>query len=55
MAGLNDLLEKFDEIDVSEYVEFFESRRIGGDVVVHSRFKASLQGICWICKEWVCW
>lgn len=40
MPGLNDLLEKFDEIDVSEYVEFFESRKIGDDVVVHSRFKA---------------
>ena len=40
MSRLNDLLAKFDEIDVSEYVRFFESRRIGDDVVVHSRFKA---------------
>jgi hypothetical protein len=40
MMGIDDLLAKFDEIDVSEYVEFFESRRIGDDVVVHSRFKA---------------
>jgi len=40
MSRLDDLLEKFDEIDVSEYVEFFESRKIGDDVVVHSRFKA---------------
>ena len=40
MSGVDDLLEKFDEIDVREYVEFFESRKIGDDVVVHSRFKA---------------
>lgn len=40
MQGISDLLEKFDEIDVREYVEFFESRKIGDDVVVHSRFKA---------------
>ena len=39
MQGINDLLAKFDEIDVSEYVEFFESRKIGENVVVHSRFK----------------
>lgn len=47
VSGINDLLEKFDEIDVSEYVEFFESRKIGEDVVVHSRFKADdLRLIC---------
>jgi len=40
MSRLDDLVAKFDEIDVSEYVEFFESRKIGDDVVVHSRFKA---------------
>jgi len=40
MSGLDDLVAKFDEIDVSEYIEFFESRKIGDDVVVHSRFKA---------------
>ena len=40
MSSLDDLVAKFDEIDVSEYVEFFESRKIGDDVVVHSRFKA---------------
>ena len=39
MRELDDLVAKFDEIDVSEYVEFFESRKIGDDVVVHSRFK----------------
>ena len=40
MLGIDDLLAKFDEIDAREYVEFFESRKIGDDVVVHSRFKA---------------
>ena len=40
MSRLDDIVAKFDEIDVSEYVEFFESRKIGDDVVVHSRFKA---------------
>ena len=40
MSGLDDLLVKFDEIDIREYVEFFESRKIRDDVVVHSRFKA---------------
>ena len=40
MSGLDDLFAKFDDIDVSEYVEFFESKKIGDDVVVHSRFKA---------------
>lgn len=40
MSELDDLVAKFDEIDVGECVEFFESRKIGDDVVVHSRFKA---------------
>ena len=40
MAGLDDLVAKFDGIDINEYVEFFESRKIGGDVVVHLRFRA---------------
>ena len=40
MSSLDDLVAKFDEIDVSEYIEFFELRKIGDDVVVHSRFKA---------------
>ena len=47
MSELDDLLARFDEIDVSEYVEFFESRKIGDDVVVHSRFKADdLRRLC---------
>lgn len=47
MSELDDLLAKFDEIDVSEYVEFFESRKIGDDVVVDSRFKADgLRRLC---------
>jgi len=33
MLRLDDLLAKFDEIDVSEYVEFFECRKIGDDVL----------------------
>jgi hypothetical protein len=40
MSRIDDLVAKFDEIDLGEYVEFFESRKIGDDVVVHSRFKA---------------
>ena len=47
MSRIDDLVEKFDEIDVSEYVEFFEYMKIGDDVVVHSRFKADdLRLIC---------
>ena len=47
MSRLDDLLAKFDEIDVSEYVEFFESSKISDDAVVHSRFKADdLRVLC---------
>lgn len=40
MSRIDDLVAKFEDIDVREYVEFFESRKIADDVVVHSRFKA---------------